>query len=215
MAKNPLRWGFGHHGVISLTTRGLSSLIWSYSPHDVSSSKTLHPHQLEGMAKTEFPIVLPHSPMEHTIELQDSLRESNEFEGHMAAPRQSLPSDFLPYQYFKLLMRKRTDCKCSPQRPQPSGKPSALVSPHCSTYVVIDQAPVPARHICAQTSVALIWPTVTDDQASGGWCRWWMNESAVCYFLSLSVFRRAVRRVIITPHLYSLSGGWEHSALIK
>lgn len=137
------------------------------------------------------------------------------FEGHMAAPRQSLPSDFPPYQYFKLLMRKRTDCKCSPQRPQPSGKPSALVSPHCSTYVVIDQAPVPARHICAQTSVALIWPTVTDDQASGGWCRWWMNESAVCYFLSLSVFRRAVRRVIITPHLYSLSGGWEHSALIK
>lgn len=78
-----------------------------------------------------------------------------------------------------------TDCKCSPRWLKSSGKPSAPVSPHCSTYVAIDQAPVSACHICAQTSVALIWPTVTDDHASGGWCRWWMKESVPCVTFSL------------------------------
>lgn len=80
-----------------------------------------------------------------------------------------------------------TDCKCSLwwMELKLSGKPSAPVSPHSPTYVAIDQAPVSACHICAQTSVALIWPTVTDDHASGGWCRWWMNESVRCVTFSL------------------------------
>lgn len=59
--------------------------------------------------------------------------------------------------------------------------------PRCSTYVAIDQAPVSVCHICAQTSVALIWLTVTDDHASEGWWRWWMNECVtVSFTLSLS-----------------------------
>lgn len=52
-------------------------------------------------------------------------------------------------------------------------------------YVAIDQAPVSACHTCTQTSVALSWPTVTDDHASRGWFRWWMNESARCVTFSL------------------------------
>lgn len=99
---------------------------------------------------------------------------------------------------------------------RPSGKPPAPRSPNCSAYVAIDQAPVSAHHICAQTSVALIWPTVTDDRASKGWYRWWMNESTLRCIPSLSVFRWAEQGVIITlQYLYSLSSSREHSALIK
>lgn len=96
-------------------------------------------------------------------------------------------------------------CWCAiGQTAKPSGKPSAPVSPHCPTYVAIDQAPVSACHICAQTSVALIWPTVTDDHASGGRCRWWTSESALC--VTFSLFQSSDELcggVIIKPwHLY-------------
>lgn len=104
--------------------------------------------------------------------------------GRMAASQPSPPSDFPSYQYFNLLMCSWTDRKCSLLWLKPSGKPSAPLSLRCSTYVAIDQAPVSARHICAQTSVALIWPTVTDDHASRGWCRWWMKESTLCVTFS-------------------------------
>lgn len=85
----------------------------------------------------------------------------------------------------------------------------------CWTYVVIDQAPVSAGHICAPTSVALIWPTVTDDHAPGGRFQWWMNECAprVAFF---PVVKQAAQGVIIKlQHLYILSSAWEHTALIK
>lgn len=110
------------------------------------------------------------------------------------APQPPPPACLRPYQCFNLLMCNWTDCKCFPWRlePKPSGKPSAPASPRCSTYVAIDQAPVSARHICAPTSVALIWPTVTDDRASGGWCRWWMSESALR--ITFSLFQSSCER---------------------
>ncbi len=121
----------------------------------------------------------------NTMKLQDSLRDSGKHvRGRSAAPQPS-PSGLLSYQYFNLLMCNWTDCNCSPQWLKSSGKPSVPVSPHSSTYVAIDQAPVSACHICAQTSVVLIWPTVTYDHASGGWCRWWMKESILCVTFSL------------------------------
>lgn len=134
-------------------------------------------------------IILTHSLI--PMKPQQSLRESRKcFRGHTAAPQLSPPAGIRPYQYFNLLMCNWTDCKCSPRwlELKTSGKPSAPASPHCSTYVAIDQAPVSAGHICAQTSGALIWPTDTDDHVSGGWCRWWMSEFvSVFYFLSFSL----------------------------
>lgn len=147
------------------------------------------------------------------MKLQYSLRECRKYVNWLYGSSMAISTTLLPCHLLNLLMCNWTDCKCSPQgvEPRPSGKPSAPVSPHCSTYVAIDQAPVSACHICAQTSVALICLTVTDDHASGGWCRWWMNGLALCVTFSLSlfpVFRWAVQGVIIKPqHLYSLSSG--------
>lgn len=161
----------------------------------------------------------------NTVELQRSLRESQKWvRGCVPAPQQFLATSPLPCQSSHLLMCTWTDCKCFPQRLALEGprRHSSPTSPHCLTYVAIDQAPVSASHICTQTSVALISLTVTDDHAPRRWCKWWMNGSALHFTVSLSlslsvsVFRQVVWGVIITPqHLDSLPSGWEHSVLIK
>lgn len=78
------------------------------------------------------------------------------------------------------------------QKTRLSAKPSASKPPQWSTDVAIDQAPVSAARICAQTSVAFLKLTDTDDYryASEGWWRkkGWMSIDCV----ALSVFRWAV-----------------------
>lgn len=152
------------------------------------------------------------------MKLQYSLKKSGKYIYFLSTAQPPPLSDLLPHQSFNLLMCIWTDALLHSDWSwnRPSGKPPAPRSPNCSAYVAIDQAPVSAHHICAQTSVALIWPTVTDDRASKGWYRWWMNESTLRCIPSLSVFRWAEQGVIITlQYLYSLSSSREHSALIK